>query len=248
MGPGHTHDRLLSKILPTLLAAFALVVIGARAINAQQTIFNVPTTDVLPAGKVYFELDISVKPNDADALSHFSSFVPRLVVGTGGQVEIGLNVLGNIQPGLDSTTLAPAIKWRFYNGKDNGWAMVMGSHLYVPVRHKTYTAGNYSYVMTQKGFKTGTRIGFGGYFYSRNVVAPDANRAGGQFTFEQTVTKKLNLNADWFTGKMANGYLTAGGAYKLTNKLTGVAAYSIGNGNVTNGNHFMYFEMGYNFN
>ena len=102
--------------------------------------------------------------------------------------------------------------------------------------------------MTQKSFKTGTRIGFGGYFYSKNIVAPDANRAGGQFTFEQSVTKRLNINADWFTGKMANGYLTVGGAYKFTKKLTGVAAYSFGNQNVTNGNHFMYFEVGYNFN
>jgi hypothetical protein len=58
----------------------------------------------------------------------------------------------------------------------------------------------------------------------------------------------LNLNADWFTGKHANGYLTIGGAYKMTNKLTGVAAYSIGNQNVTHGNHFWYFELGYNPN
>lgn len=39
-----------------------------------------------------------------------------------------------------------------------------------------------------------------------------------------------------------------GAAYKLTNKLTGVAAYSIGNANASHGNHFFYFELGYNFN
>lgn len=80
------------------------------------------------------------------------------------------------------------------------------------------------------------------------MVAANANRAGGQFTFEQPITKKLNFNVDWFTGKMANGYLTMGAAYKLTNKLTGVAAYSIGNSNASHGNHFFYFELGYNFN
>jgi hypothetical protein len=58
----------------------------------------------------------------------------------------------------------------------------------------------------------------------------------------------LNINADWFTGKHANGYLTTGAAFNLTNKLTGVAAYSFGNSNVTHRNHFMYFELGYNFN
>jgi hypothetical protein len=218
------------------------------AVHAQQTVFNVPTTDVLDKGKVYFELDISAKPNDTDALGHFSSFVPRLIVGTGGRVEIGLNILGNIQPGADSTTLAPAIKWKVYDGKDNGWAIAIGDNLYFPVRNKSYNAGTYAYTMAQKTFNKSTRVGFGGYFFSKNVVAANANRAGGQFTFEQPVTKKLNFNVDWFTGKHAAGYVTMGAAYKLTGKLTGVAAYSIGNANASKGNHFFYFELGYNFN
>lgn len=118
----------LFKVTAILAALFvALTISGSTVkVRAQQTFFNVPTTDVLDRGKVYFEMDISVKPNDTDALSHFSSFVPRLVVGTGGNVEVGLNILGNIQPGPDATTLVPAIKWTFYSGKDNGWAMVLG--------------------------------------------------------------------------------------------------------------------------
>ena len=212
--------------------------------RAQQTVFNVPTTDVLPPGKVYFELDISAKPDEPK----FSSFVPRLVVGTGGNVEIGLNMTGNIQPGTDSTTLVPAVKWKVYDGKDNGWAIAIGSNLFIPVRNKSYDAGTYAYTMVQKKFGTGTRIGFGGYFFSKNVVAMDANRAGGQFTFEQSVTSRFGVQADWFTGKHASGYFTPGGYFKITPKLTGYGAYSIGNANASNGNHFLYFEVGYNFN
>jgi hypothetical protein len=231
------------------LALFVLVMTALSITgHAQQTVFNVPTTDVLDKGKVYFELDISAKPNDSTALNKFSSFVPRLVVGAGGKVEVGVNILGNIQPGPDSTTIAPAVKWKVYDGGDNGWAMVVGDNLYFPVRHKGYNAGTYAYTTIQKTFNKSTRVGFGGYFFSKNVVAANANRAGGQFTFEQPITKKLNFNADYFTGKMANGYLTLGAAYKLTNKLTGVAAYSIGNANASHGNHFLYFELGYNFN
>lgn len=231
-----------------ILFVLALIAAPISRAHAQQTVFNVPTTDVLPAEKVYVELDVSVKPNDSPAVSHFSSFVPRLVVGVGHGVEVGVNLTGNIQPGLDTTTIVPAIKWKVYDGQENGWAIVIGDNLFVPVRNKTYNFGTYAYVMTQKTFKPGTRVGAGGYFFSRNVVAPNANRTGGQFTFEQPLTKKLNFNTDWFTGKHANGYVTTGGAYKLTNKLTGGAAYSIGNSNASNGNHFMYFELGYNFN
>jgi hypothetical protein len=216
--------------------------------HAQQTVFNVPTTDVMDKGKVYFELDISAKPNDSIALNRFSSFVPRLVVGTGGRVEVGVNILGNVQPGPDSTTIAPAVKWKVYECKANGWAIAIGDNLYFPVRNKSYDAGTYAYTMAQKTFKTKTRVGFGAYFFSQNVVAANANRAGGQFTFEQPVTERFGVASDWFTGKHASGYWTSGGYYKLTKKVTGYAAYSVGNANISKGNHFFYFEMSYNFN
>ncbi len=211
--------------------------------HAQETVFNVPTTDVLAPGKIYAELDISAKPNNSAALNRFSSFVPRIVVGAGGRVEVGLNVVGNVQPGADATTLVPAVKWKVYDGGDNGWAIAVGDNLFIPVRNKSYNAGTYAYTMAQKTFKTKTCVGFGGYFFSKNVVAPNASRAGGQFTFEQPVTDKFGVGADWFTGKHASGYFTVGGYYKLTKKLTGYAAYSIGNANAPQGNHFLYFEL-----
>lgn len=227
-------------VLALLLFLLALPASG----YAQQTVFNVPTTDVLDPGKIYFELDVSAKPNEPKS----SAFVPRGVVGVGGRVEVGLNVTGNIQPGADATTLVPAVKWKVYDGRDNGWALAVGNNLFIPVRNKSFDIGTYTYTMVQKTFKTSTRVGFGGYFFSKNVVAVDANRAGGQFTFEQPVTRKFGVQADWFTGKHANGYLTPGGYYKFNKKLTGYAAYSIGNANLKNGNHFLYFEVGYNFN
>jgi len=233
------------KIFIPVFIALCGSLVGMKA---QQTVFNVPTTDVLDKGKVYFELDISAKPNDSAAVSHFSSFVPRVVIGAGRRIEIGLNLTGNVQPRADSTTLVPAIKWKVYDGRSNGWAIAAGDHLYFPVRNKSYDVGTHAYTMVQKTFNKSTRVGFGGYFFSKNVVAPNANRAGGQFTFEQPVTKRLNINADWFTGKHANGYFTSGAAYKLKNKLSGVASYSIGNTNASNGNHYFYFELGYNFN
>ena len=237
-----TANHRLNRTGALALLIF-LLALPATA-RAQQTVFNVPTTDVLEPGKVYFELDISAKSVDPK----FSSFVPRLVIGVGERVEVGVNITGNIQPGPDSTTIVPAVKWKVYDGRDNGWAIAIGNNLFIPVRNKSYDAGTYAYTMVQKKFKSGTRIGFGGYFFSKNVVAPDANRAGGQFTFEQPVTNKFGLQADWFTGKHASGYFTPGGYFKITPRLTGYGAYSIGNSNARGGNHFLYFEVCYNFN
>jgi hypothetical protein len=239
------NNRGLTK-LPAL--ASLLLALFAGAARAQQTIFNVPTTDVLERGKVYFELDASFKPNDSEALGHFSSFVPRVVVGAGRRVEVGFNVTGNVQPGPDATTLVPTFKLKVYDGsKRGGVAVVLGGDLFLPVRRRAYNAGSYVYAEVSKSFKSGTRLTAGGYDFTRHVVA-DANRAGGQFGFEQPVSKKLTLAADYFTGKHSAGYFTPGASFKLGPKATAYAGYSIGNQNASRGNHFFLLELGYNFN
>ena len=250
---GHFMDLKEKKVgksdsIKGLCVMGLLLLSGAISVNhAQQTIFNVPTTDVLEKGKVYAELDASLKPTDGDAVTKFSSFVPRVVVGAGNRVEIGLNITGNIQPGPDSTTLVPTVKWKPYQGENNGWAFVVGDNLFVPVRNRAYDAGNYCYAEMSKTFKSGTRVTFGGYDFTRNVVAA-ANRAGGQFGFEQPLNKKITIAGDWFTGKHGAGYFTPGAVFKVGPKVTGYAGYSIGNQNLSNGNHFLLLEVGYNFN
>jgi hypothetical protein len=219
--------------------------------RGQQTIFNVPSSDVLPKAKVYSELDVTWKPNDnaRDVVQSFSSFVPRVVIGTGGDVEVGLNVTGNIQPGPDATTLVGAFKWRIYNGKDNGWSLVVGDHLFLPVRNKAYDVGTHVYAQLSKTFNGGrTRLTAGGYDFTPGVVAANAHRAGGQFGLEHAVNKRFTVQADWFTGKHANGYFTPGFYFKPHSKVTLYGGYSIGNTGVSKGNHFFYTALGINFN
>ena len=126
-------------------------------------------------------------------------------------------------------------------------ALAVGDNLYLPVRNRGYNAGNYVYMEISKTFKAGTRLTAGGYDFTRNVVAA-ANRAGGQFGFEQPVNKKVTIAADWFTGKHGAGYFTPGAVFKVGPKITGYAGYSIGNQSPGRGNHFFLLEFGYNFN
>lgn len=243
----HRASARRSHFPVTAIVAFTLCC-AAPATHAQQTIFNVPTTDVLERGKVYVELDVPFKPNDSDSVDRFSSFVPRIVVGAGGRTEVGLNVTGNIQPGRDQTTLVPTAKFKIYDGGANGFALVVGDNIFVPVRNRAYRLGNYVYLNGSKTIGK-TRLTAGGYHFSDNVVAANAQRAGGQFGFEQTINPRLTFAADWITGKHASGYFTPGVIFKPTKsgKLTGYAAYSIGNTGVRNGNHFFLLEVGYNF-
>ncbi len=79
----YAQDKLLGVLF--LVAVLSLCMGKGQA---QQTVFNVATTDVLEKGMEYFELDTSWKSNDSATLGHFSSFVPRLVVGAGHRVEV----------------------------------------------------------------------------------------------------------------------------------------------------------------
>lgn len=208
----------------------------------QQTVFDVPSADVLDKGKVYGELDGTVRPVD-----FLATFTPRVVFGVGHQIEVGMNFDGLSTPVLEQLEISPTVKWRLWKGKTSGWSFYAGDDLFFPVHKRTYDTGNYVYTFFAKEWKHGTRICTGGYDFTRNVVA-DANRAGGQFTFEQRVSNRLTLTAEWYTGNTAAGYVNPGAILKLNSKLTLYAAYQIGNAGVTKGNHQFLWEIGYNFN
>jgi hypothetical protein len=221
---------------------FLLLVFPASRACGQETVFDVPSADILDKAKVYGELDGTVRPVDPIA-----TFTPRVVAGIGHQIEIGINFEGLSAPVLGQLDVSPTVKWRPWKSETSGWSFYAGDNVYFPVRQRAYHAGNYSYAAFAKEWTHGTRITFGGYDFTRYVVA-NANRAGGQFTFEQRVTDRLTLAAEWYTGKQAVGYVNPGAIMKLTSKLTLYAAYQIGNAGVTTGNHQFLWELGYNFN
>jgi hypothetical protein len=231
-----THIRLIP------LLALLLAVLAASRAYGQETVFDVPSADFLDRGKIYGELDGTARPVNA-----FFTFTPRLVVGLGAGIEAGVNFNGLSSPTLGQLDISPTIKWRVWNRTTSGWSFYVGDDLFFPVRDRAYDAGNYFYAAFAKQWAEGTRITFGGYDFTKNVVAA-ANRAGGQFTFEQQLGHRLTLAAEWYTGNQANGYVNTGAIIKLTPKLTLYAAYQIGNARVTMGNHQFLWELGYNFN
>jgi hypothetical protein len=224
------------------IAALALAVCAGRAARAQETVFDVPSPDVLDKGKVYFELDGTARP-----VNPMYTFTPRIVIGTGHDIEAGMNFVGLSEPATGQNIISPTIKWRLWKDEDSGWSFYIGDDLFFPVRKRTYDAGNYFYACFAKKWKSGTRVSAGGYDFTKHVVA-QANRAGGQFTFEQPIVKRLTLAAEWYTGNHAAGYVNSGLNVKLTGKLTLYAAYQVGNAGVTQGNHQFLWEFGYNFN
>jgi hypothetical protein len=116
-----------------------------------------------------------------------------------------------------------------------------------PVQNRTYDGGNYFYAELTKTLKSQTRLTFGAFDFTANVVAT-GNKAGGQFGIEQPAGKRVTVAADWFTGHNSAGYFTPGIAVKISSKATGYTGYEIGNSSAWNGNRLLLFEVGWNFN
>jgi len=105
---------------------------GVLACPAQMTIFNVPSTDVLPKKGAYIEADFSAKPaklkNDG-----FQTYGWRVVYGVGARTELGANVYftrdadgwtRELQVSAKTTLLAP---------KESGFAWTIGALGSTPV-------------------------------------------------------------------------------------------------------------------
>src|SRR5262249_60721074 len=75
--------------LPGVVLVLTVIPLPA-GLCAQQTIFNVPSADVLEAGKVYLETDQYFRPWETES-GRAASFFMRGVVGVGSHVELGIN-------------------------------------------------------------------------------------------------------------------------------------------------------------
>src|SRR5262245_1793573 len=96
--PARTRAVALGPIL--------LLGLAAGTADAQQTIFNVPSADVLDPGKVYLEVDELFRPT----APRFSSTTVRGVVGVFPRVEAGVNFGGLVSPGPVVPTATLAVK------------------------------------------------------------------------------------------------------------------------------------------
>ena len=225
---------------------------NAETAVAQSTIFNIPTTDTVAKGKVYFEFDFLPqipKPEEVDRLYIYD---PRLVVGVGPNIEVGVNVASYHVSGTTSVFAQPNVKWRFFNSDNDGLAAAGGGILYTPVNHRegVRTFG-LLYGEFSKKVKTGMygpRFHAGPYGIVHggdNWIGP---KVGAIVGYEQPIYPKVSIVADWFSGKNAFGYFTPGLSFTLPANGLLNAGYSLGNDSYYgNDNRFLFLYYGATF-
>ena len=202
-----------------VVLAVAILALTAGRGHAQQTIYNVPSPDVLEAGKVYLETDQYFRPWKT-ASGRDAFFLARGVVGIGYNVELGINTgpfeyLHQNNPFIDFTA-----KWRPFllefgdKEKPGAFGLYGGTHAGIglggnvagDLRNFTYGAANLKLPVLE------TRVGVGPYFATRQVFGGHS-RGGLLATFEQPIPgiEGLELATDWYSGR--GGYATSGIIY-----------------------------------
>ena len=234
-GPSPERRRRHSRV--GLAASVGFLLLAASAL-AQQTIFNVPTADVLDKGKTYLEIDALWRPQEAD----FALFTARGVYGVGSNLEAGVNVGGFVTPGRSVPIATPNIKWQPW--KNDTFAVTTGVFgLFFLRGSQDGSPAGLAYAHVAAKLPTNTRLTVGGYWATSGYAATEPE-AGALIALEQTVIPHLNVIADWFSNENGIGYLTPG-ISSTWGGWTFYAGYSIKNGD-SDGNA-MLLEAGFTF-
>ena len=236
--------RILAQLLFLILIAFSSQVL------AQSTIFNIPTTDTVAKGKVYAEFDFLPQAPGADG-SRTYTYNPRFVVGAPGKTEVGVNfpTYNTRGSGTSDTNayIQPNAKWRLYENEKAGVAVAVGGLLNTPLNNRNLQdSWGLLYGLVSEKVKAGDYSPrFHAGFYG--VVSANQNpangpvsflgpRAGALMGYEQPISKKVSIVADWLSGKNNLGYFTPGISISLPANGLLNAGYSIGNDSWANSN------------
>ena len=237
--------KSITRPFLALAATVLFALLQSHMAVAQSTLFNIPSTDVVPTKKVYLEFDF---------LSHFKShddggfqiYVPRAVIGVGKKVEVGVNVsvVDSLTPD-QPVYISPNVKWQAYSNEGNGVAVAVGGLLYTPIVHRagadTY---GFLYSVASKRIKGtyGPRFTGGGYGLP-GLRDGLGTKGGAILGYEQPVSKKVAFVTDWFSGKNAFGYVTPGFSITLPKSSLLNIGYSIGNQGRGNNALFVYYGI-----
>lgn len=231
----------LKTLLP--LIAMVLCLSGPRA-TAQSSLMNVPSTDVVPAKKVYVEMDFITNYAWQRGDDRFANYLPRAVVGVGKKIEVGANVSYTRVPGGgEPIEIQPNAKWQFYNNEEKGVAASVGCIFFVPITNRVGSdTFAQCYTVASKQFSGTYGPRFTGGAYRLLGAGPDEEtKTGAIVAWEQPLAKKVGFIVDWSSGVNRFGYLSPG-FYVLTPRNGSLSAgYAIANKGHQNNALFVYF-------
>ncbi len=197
--------------------------ISSRAI-AQQTIFNVPSANITEKNKIFLQHQSSIRANGPKKFWGTTNYA---AYGLGNNAELDATLFNLNSPNSKNATISlgpkitlPLMKSSYQPKLTAGFSIPISLQRQ-GVGHWFYSSGSFVIPETKTrltaGINNGTKQIFG-----RNVTC----FIGG---FEQEISKKISLMADWYSGNHDLGMSAIGFSYALPREFMLYAGYQIPN-------------------
>lgn len=203
-----------------------LLALSATAVQAQQSLFNVPSITVTPYKKFFFQQQINFTKSNL-------AFNTNMAVGLGKNFECGLNItdanfnwrndgLSNWQHfrQTPSYTLLMLTGTKAFRVTDH-FKIGIGTQLgFNPVLQNNVVSKNlatWSFINTCYTFKQNNISLFGGAYYGNRTFLIDKAQPGVMLGFDwPVVPEKLEIMADWIIGTHEEAVSVVGLVYGAT--------------------------------
>lgn len=218
----------MTKFFIIIIYIFGLYILNSFPASAQQTIFNVPSAEVTPKGRIFIEPEFQFRPwNPGKSMLN----TDYAAVGIGHNTELDLTLFNVSTPASNNITLGTGFKSVIpvFNKKlpERELKVIIGTEVLASLEGNG--AGNWSYAaLSGRTPKTNTRLTAGVSAGTKDIFGVDTVAFIGGI--EQPITKKFSLQADWYSGtEHFAGFLIPGFAYVFPKDVILYAGYQIPN-------------------
>lgn len=209
------------KIYITFLICLSIFILQKNYSYAEQTIINIPSSEVIPLGNIILKESSKFSPYNDDFVANIT---PSVTFGTG----FGTEFSAGVGTTLDKSTLVRgnlAAKKVFFIG--NSSRLTVGGSIN-PYLSQSATPDTLLYThFSQRIKKTKTSVTAGAYLNGQKSFP---NRAGFLIGLEQIIIpNKLRVAIDWISGEHSYGKMGAGIKYRPIPSLSITSAVIVPN-------------------
>jgi len=219
------------------LIFFALLFVHTESF-AQQNLFNIPSADITPNKKFFYQHQLNIYSNKLESKAH-------LVYGIGKGWDIGINLVGkgfyfdpqwrglhndNPNKGALYPILMGTVQKQFT--LDDHFNINLGTQIGWNLSNKLSNKklNHFSYAIGSYHTKGGLKI-VAGLYNTNQMYVGNGNTFGAMGGFELKLSKKLYLMGDWVSGRNDAAVSVIGGMYNVTKRFQLCAGWQIPNPN-----------------
>lgn len=218
----------MKKHLHTAILFFIATFLSVAPVLSQQTIVNLPSSEILPLGNIILKESTRFRPFSPDG---YTSITPSIIMGIGHNIDLSLGAGATIDSDFRTKVKGDiGLKKVFFLG--NSTRLTVGGSV-SPSFMNTVTPDTFAYAhVTQKIKQSRTSITAGAYMSGKEHFF---NTGGVVFGIDQVlIPNKLRLVFDWMSGEQNYGRMGVGLKYRPVPTLSITSAVIIPNKNSEN--------------